>query len=322
MRAFRPVGLVLLYIGAQLVALALAFPFLSAGLSSTSNPNSPTAPLYIIVLIVAAPLFLLWLVRYKGAVSALRIFLLLAIAASLDVTLTAGLELALPPPQYIPPYGATIVLDYAAPVGALFAIAAFLTLLIEPQWYVVDTVGFVAGASLTALLGISFGILPCFILLGALAVYDAIAVYRTKHMISLADVVTEMKLPILMVMPSRSDYDYTASPSLTTQRQAAPEDREALYMGLGDVVIPGTLVVSAFVWLPAAATSLGVGANLLVALAAMGGSLVGYALLMRLVARGNPQAGLPLLNSGALLGYALGYVALFHNLSLGLSFNF
>jgi presenilin-like A22 family membrane protease len=243
----------------------------------------------------------------------------MAIAGSLDVTLTAALGLLLPAPQYLMPYGAGLVVDLAVPLALLIAIGAFLALLIDPQWYVVDTVGFMAGAALTALLGISFGILPCFILLGALAVYDAIAVYRTKHMIRLADVVTDMKLPILMVMPGRADFDYTKAPSLEAHRAAAPEDREVLYMGLGDIVIPGTLVVSAFVWLPAASTFLGVGANLLVALAAMGGSLVGYSVLMGLVAKGNPQAGLPLLNGGALLGYALGYVLLFHSLTLGLS---
>ena len=43
---------------------------------------------------------------------------------------------------------------------------------------------------------------PVFVLLGALMVYDYIAVYRTKHMLSLADVVIDMKLPILLVMPS------------------------------------------------------------------------------------------------------------------------
>jgi len=323
MRALRPVGLVLLYIGAQLVALALAFPFLSAGLSSTSNPNNPTDPIFIIVLIVAAPLVLLWLVRFRGGASALRIFLLLAIAGSLDVTLGAAVALALPAPQYLAPYGAAIPLDLSVPIASVLALGAFLALLIEPQWYIVDSVGFVAGAALTALLGISFGILPCFILLSALAVYDAIAVYRTKHMISLADVVTEMKLPILMVMPSDASFDYASAPPLRAQRapgpDGEPQEREALYMGLGDVVIPGTLVVSAFVWLPATATALGVGANLLAALGAMAGSLVGYAVLMRLVARGNPQAGLPLLNGGALLGYVLAYLVLFHNLSLGLS---
>jgi presenilin-like A22 family membrane protease len=319
MRGLRPFGLVGLYIGAQLVALLLAFPFLSQGLASTSNPNSPTDPLLIIVVIVAAPLLLIWLVRRQGTIAPLRVILLLAIGASLDITLTAAFLDLLPAPGLLPPYGTDTAIYLALPIGSAIAVGAFLALLIEPQWYVVDSVGFLAGASLTALLGISFGILPCFILLGALAIYDAVAVYGTKHMITLADVVTEMKLPILMVMPGSTDYDYTAAPSLNVQRAQPVEEREALFMGLGDVVIPGTLVVSAFVFLPAVHSALGVGLNLLVALGAMAGSLIGYAILMRLVAKGNPQAGLPLLNGGALLGYAAAYLLLFHNPSLGLS---
>ncbi len=322
MRGLRAFGLVGLYIGAQLVALLLAFPFLSAGLSSTSNPNSPTDPLFIIVIIVGAPLLLLWLIRFRGAMATLRAVLLLAIAGSLDVTVTAAASVLLPVTGYLPPYGAGIALSYAVPIGSIVAVAAFVALLMEPQWYIVDGVGFVAGGALCALLGISFGILPCFILLIALAIYDFIAVYRTKHMIRLADVVTDMKLPILMVMPDRAGFDYTSAPSLNAQRAQPVEEREALYMGLGDVVIPGTLVVSAFVWLPERMTALGVGTNLLMALATMAGSLVGYAVLMREVAKGNPQAGLPLLNGGALVGYVLAYLAIFHSGNLGLSLNF
>src|SRR5580658_857799 len=126
MRGLRPVGLVLLYIGAQLVALALAFPFLNAGLSSTSNPNNPTNELWIIGVIVIAPLGILLVARYQGALQTLRLVLLLAIAASLDVTFTAALGLLLPAPQYLPPYGAELVLDLAVPVAAIIAIGGFL----------------------------------------------------------------------------------------------------------------------------------------------------------------------------------------------------
>ncbi|MCI4367757.1 MAG: hypothetical protein L3K08_08395, partial [Thermoplasmata archaeon] len=166
MRGLRPFGLVLLYIGAQLVALALAFPFLNAGLSSTSNPNNPTNELWIIGVIVVAPLGILLVARYKGALQTLRLVLLLAIAASLDVTFTAALGLVLPAPQFLMPYGAELVFDAAVPLAAIIAIGGFLALLLEPQWYVVDTVGFGAGASLTARLGIPFGSLPCFLLRG------------------------------------------------------------------------------------------------------------------------------------------------------------
>jgi presenilin-like A22 family membrane protease len=322
MRGIRSLGLLGLYVGAQLVALSLAFPFKSAGLSSTSNPNSPTDPLFIIVLIVVAPLGILWIARRQGGVGALRALILIAIAASLDITLSATFQLALPQPTYFNPPGALQVLDWATPLASIVAVGLFLALLMEPQWYVVDLVGFVAGGSLIALLGISFGILPAFILLGALAIYDAIAVYRTKHMISLADVVTEMKLPILMVMPDSARYDYPQSGSFSSQRGKPVEEREAMFMGLGDVVIPGVLVVSAFVWLPATHVVASVGANLLVALGTMAGSIVGYFVLMRYVARGNPQAGLPLLNGGALAGYIVTYLLLLHSLTLGISLSF
>jgi presenilin-like A22 family membrane protease len=321
MRGIRSLGLLALFVGAQIVALLLAIPYRSAGLATTANPNSPLDPLYIIALVIIAPLVILFIARKDGALAALRAVILVAIAGSLYVTMIATFSLIVPPPFYFQPASAGLVGYLAFPLAGTVAVVLFLALLMEPQWYVVDGVGFLAAGSLIALLGISFGILPSFILLIALAIYDAIAVYRTKHMISLADVVTDLKLPILMVMPGSADFDYTRQGTLTEQRARPVEEREALFMGLGDVVIPGTLVTSSFVWLPTTLV-LGIGSNLLVALSVLGGSLVGYALLMRLVARGNPQAGLPLLNGGALAGYVLGYVLLFHNLGLGLTVSF
>ena len=319
MRSLRWVGLLALYIGAQLVGLALANPFRSAGLSSSTNPQSATAPITIILIIVIAPLFILLLARQRGGVAALRQLILVAIAGALYITLFATFGVLFPVYYLLPPYGAEIVAVPALLLAAIVSAGLYLALLVDPQWYIVDLVGFLAAGALVAILGISFAILPAFILLLALMVYDAIAVYRTKHMVSLADVVTEMKLPILMVMPDSMGYDYTAAPSLAEQRTQPVEERSALFMGLGDVVIPGTLVVSAFVWLPVTPTWLGLGAGLWVAFGALVGSLLGYAFLMRLVLRGNPQAGLPFLNGGAIAGYAVAYLLVFHSLTLGLT---
>ena len=315
----RTLGLLALYVGAQAMGLALALPFRAAGLQSTSNPNSAFDPLFYIVLIVAAPVGILWLARVRGGLIALRTVILLAIGGSLNITLDAVFALALPAPTFLAPVGAGLGFDPAAVLSTAAAMVIFLTLLMEPQWYVVDTVGFLAGGALIAIFGISFGILPAFILLIALAVYDAIAVYWTRHMVRLADVVTDLKLPILMVVPSAGGYDYTRPGGLQVQRARPVEEREAVFMGLGDVVIPGVLVASAFVWLPTHPALLGLGANLWTALGALVGSLVGYAILLRFVMRGNPQAGLPLLNGGALVGYAVTYLLLFHDPSLGLS---
>ncbi len=317
MRSVRWLGLLALYIGAQTVGLVLADPFRSAGLATGSNPQSVTTPLLIIALIVLLPLAILFLARKKGGTVALRHLILVGIASALYITLFATFSI-LPLGSYLPPpYGAELNIDWALVLAGALSASLYLALLLEPQWWVVDLVGFLAAGALIAILGISFAILPVFILLFLLMVYDAIAVYLTKHMISLADVVVDMKLPILMVMPDSAGYDYTAAPTLKEQRGQPVTERAALFMGLGDVVIPGALVTSAFVWLPVHPLVLGIGANLLCALAAMIGSLVGYGVLMRLVLRGNPQAGLPFLNGGALLGYSLAFLLIYHSWTLG-----
>ena len=319
MRSIRWVGLLALYVGAQAVALLLANPFRSAGLATNSNPTSAAGPIEIIVIIVVAPLFILYLARKKGGVAALRHLILIGIGGALYVTLYATFAVLLPQSVLFPPYSGEVVVYPSLILAAIVSASLYLALLMEPQWFVVDLVGFLAAGSLIAILGISFAILPAFILLVALLVYDAIAVYGTKHMVSLAEVVTDMKLPILLVMPDSAGYDYAHAPTLKEQRQRPPEEREALFMGLGDVVIPGTLVVSAFIWLPSHPELLGIGGNLWAGIGALVGSLVGYATLMRIVLRGNAQAGLPFLNGGALAGYILVYLLVFRSFSLGLT---
>jgi presenilin-like A22 family membrane protease len=189
-----------------------------------------------------------------------------------------------------------------------FAVAAVLVYLLVkfPEWYVVDTIGFVTAAGVTAILGISFGLLPAILLLIALAVYDAWAVYRTKHMITLADELTSQRLPILLVIPKKAGYSFREQKSLKAQ-VASGEEREAMFIGLGDLIIPGIMSVSAFTFLndpTLLGRSLGpVAPFMTVAVGTIIGSLVGFFVLMRYVLKGNPQAGLPLLNGGALLGF-------------------
>jgi presenilin-like A22 family membrane protease len=71
-----------------------------------------------------------------------------------------------------------------------------------------------------------------------------------------------------------------------------------MFMGLGDVIFPGMLVVSAVQWVTTGGLEVGI--------ATVIGGLLGYLVLMMFVASGRPQAGLPLLNGGAILGYIAG----------------
>jgi presenilin-like A22 family membrane protease len=56
-----------------------------------------------------------------------------------------------------------------------------------------------------------------------------------------------------------------------------------------------------------------------VALSVLAGTLVGFVILMTFVIKGKPQAGLPLLCSGAILGYLISSYVFFGTL-VGLSF--
>jgi presenilin-like A22 family membrane protease len=180
-----------------------------------------------------------------------------------------------------------------------------------PEWYIIDSAGILMCIGLSAILGLSFGIIPALILLVLLAAYDAIAVYQTKHMIALADTVMSESLPIMFVIPKHWDYSFLVKRKSLKEQIAAGERRDALFMGFGDVVIPGALVVSAYYTLPFVPSLGGLEGNLAVALITLAGGLVGFSLLMRFVLKGNPQAGLPLLNGGTVAAFIVGSLAVY-----------
>jgi len=74
-------------------------------------------------------------------------------------------------------------------------------------------------------------------------------------------------------------------------------------MGLGDAVMPTILVVSANIFLDSPLKYMGISYP---SIGAMIGTLIGYAALMVFVMKGKPQAGLPFLNTGVILGYVAG----------------
>jgi presenilin-like A22 family membrane protease len=77
-------------------------------------------------------------------------------------------------------------------------------------------------------------------------------------------------------------------------------------MGMGDLIMPSILVVSANVFFLKGPRIFGF-INL-PALGAMAGSLAGLVVLLHFVNSGKPQAGLPPLNGGTIIGFAAGFL--------------
>jgi presenilin-like A22 family membrane protease len=293
----------LVFVAAQLGALLMAWAFLGPEWQFFEDPNDPLIPIYYILAVVLFTLAILYVIKkrrenvvrvvFLGAVAYTIFFVILMIASGL----VGG------------------VLPVVLSVALTAAVTYYLVK--KPEWYVIDAAGVLMSIGIIGIFGISLGILPVFVLLIVLAIYDAVSVYGTKHMVALADGVTKMRLPILLVIPKKRGYSYLSQKPLKEQLEEGGE-REAMFMGLGDVIIPGVLITSAFYFLPDDVIG-GLGGNLVVALGTLVGSVIGFALLMRYVLKGNPQAGLPLLNGGAIAGYIATYLLVFGDASLGMT---
>lgn len=226
------------------------------------------------------------------------------------------------------------LLSIAISSGSIYLLHIF------PEWYVVNGVGIMVGAGVITLIGVSF--VPVLIIgfMIAAAIYDYWAVNGSKHMLELADTMIDLKLPVLLVAPKNADYSFIEEddsvmrdkeievtkmdwedpvPHIKNEEGRPTKGRDALFMGLGDVIFPGMLVISSVSFLPQTGgevtyfSAFGVmyADSLTVAMGTLFGGLLGYFALMTQVARGKPQAGLPLLNGGSILGYLVsGYFAL------------
>ena len=210
--------------------------------------------------------------------------------------------------------GGLVIEDIPTIIGLLISLLLMVLLYVHSEWYVVNTVGILVGSGVIVMLGVSFVPTLIMVFMIAAAVYDAWAVYKSKHMLDLADTMMNLNLPILLVAPQDSDY------SMRTERttvhdaaekpprdavQEAPRERvvakssDAMLMGLGDVIFPGMLVLSTLQYV-------GGDNGFIMAMTTLVGSLIGYSVLMYYVGKGQAQAGLPLLNGGAILGYIVG----------------
>jgi presenilin-like A22 family membrane protease len=211
--------------------------------------------------------------------------------------------------------GGIVFEDVPTLIGLLVSIILMILLYVHSEWYVVNTVGILVGSGVIVMLGVSFVPTLIMVFMVAAAIYDAWAVYKSKHMLDLADTMINLNLPILLVAPQGSDYSFRAErapPSTvisapSTDDQVSPQPRErvikksndAMLMGLGDVIFPGMLVLSVLQYI-------GGDDGWIMAITTLIGSLIGYSILMWYVGQGKAQAGLPLLNGGAILGYIVG----------------
>ncbi len=251
----------IIFIAVALLAIATTPSYASAGMVVFKNPGNITNSFLYFGLILGFALFILLMVKYKKLL-AFIIYLITFISIYYVLVPFLGLISVIP------------------------SILLIVLLAKKPNWIIIDVSAFLLAAGISAIFGISLKPIPVIILLVMLAIYDAISVYKTGHMIDLAESIESIKAPMLFVIPKDDGY---------------------AYMGVGDVVMPAILAVSAQYFTKGPE----VFSIKLPALSTIIGAFIGLIIVLTLVERkGGAHPGLPFINLGAILGYFIGIALL------------
>jgi presenilin-like A22 family membrane protease len=271
-----------LFVIIHFFSMLITRPIEATDLVAFENPNDPTNILFMFGTMLIATITILLIAKFWKK-KFIKIIILGSIA-------------------YISFFVFYILLASFLPenLALLFSIAStgilIIALIKHPEWYILNICGIIVSVGAIGIFSISLSIPLIIVLLIGLSIYDAISVYKTKHMIDLADTVMDLKLPVMLVVPKIREYSIREEKKGLKEKLESEEEREAFFMGLGDIVMPGFLVVASFYQNIA-------DNGFIVALSVMIGTLISFAILMVVVSKGKPQAGLPYLCTGAILGY-------------------
>lgn len=162
-------------------------------------------------------------------------------------------------------------------VGAQIVFASFLPLLIsivlaaaivglrfwKPNLITHNIAIFLGVAGVAAMLGTLLPIIAILIILFALSIYDFIAVFKTKHMVSMFKDLLKRGVPLAIVVPEEP-MAFKENVQKISKAKLRETDKKVLMLGTGDLAFPALFAVSAF-----AANGLAA------ALAIIAGSIVG-----------------------------------------------
>ncbi len=121
-------------------------------------------------------------------------------------------------------YVPSVESDIAQALAIILAVALIIIRIFMPQYLIWRNISsIVATVGVGALLGVSIGVLPVIVFLILLAAYDYIAVFKTKHMVTMAKAVAKKNLSFTFALPT---------------------EKHQFELGTGDLVMPLVFSVS------------------------------------------------------------------------------
>jgi len=262
----------------QLIAVTVAPSFLEMGFTAFEDPEASTNVIFLIVLFPLVLVVMVLLLRRnrKKILNTLLLFAIFLAMTSVIFVLMSSLT--------------------GEAISAIIALSLSATLLYlmtkRKSWLIADICGFVLAVGITAMLGVSLTPLLMAVLLAALSLYDFISVYMTKHMVSMAEGVIDLSLPVLLIFPDKPR-------EFRVEERSGSGEPSAFFLGLGDIVLPSGYVVS-----------LSVFSDPRIAFFAAVGTIVGVMVLLVATLKTKANAGLPFLCSFAIVFSLIGYFLL------------
>ncbi len=203
---------IIFFILIQVLGLFTAHYYIALGMNVgvvTKDPNSLLNALFIISYIILLTIGILVLKKFFKKGRYLYVFEYLALFAGTSIVFMVFL------PE---------MLAYFLALYLLF-IKTIYTNYKKTSIWINNFLLAIAIAGAGTMLGISLGVISVMFFILLLAIYDIIAVFYTKHMVSLAKIITQKKLAFLFVIPTK---------------------KKELRLGGGDIAIPMMVSASLF----------------------------------------------------------------------------
>ncbi len=272
-------GTAILFVISSLIAVVMALELEEiTPTHPSSNPGAGAGyVIYFIIAVVVMSALIIFVARKKRMGILRYVF---AISIAFVIFVVGSLLYALLPITLDEYY----VLVYVTPFIFLYF------LLFRQNWIIINIVGILTSAGLAAIWGVDLGIYSAVILMFVFAIYDYIAVYKTKHMLDIARASTGSQMPLFFVVPDSRGFE-TSSIDIDTPG----EERGAILIGFGDIAIPNVMVISSFLY----------GGSLFYPyyILPLLGGIVALFIMFLFIKR--PAPGLPFINTGVLIGFGL-----------------
>lgn len=221
-----------IYTGVVLIAGAAANPEIrEISVAPLPSQDDPLNAVFFILYIVAGAAMIILAARFFKGMLFFQLLEFMVISSASSIVFFAA-ALAMLGLDFITAIGSGILL------GLLLGIAKFF-------WAgVKNAAAVISSAGVAALFGFSLGFLPAVIFVVLLSLYDYIAVFKTKHMITMARELSTRQLSFAVTakslpkrMPRESEPQYM---------QRAVREGERLDLGTGDLSVPAMISVSAY----------------------------------------------------------------------------